>query len=278
MMGSCGWSGDTTDPSPHEANMTRSRCTLATAGLSALCAAFGAACGGSADGSGDQSDAGADTAASAGECPATIALTVGAGCSDEGLLCGPDYTCDLGDVPLLCVCTAGVFACTDATGKSVTTGETPACPPYTAAVCPPDEKSAISASCDDIGLVCDYPSTCGGGTDSCACIGAGSSPTFDCQQAPCAGSDAGIVAADGGSDAGIVAADGGSDAEPEAGRGDATASDSGFSVVDSAADADSGPGVDASLDGGSLPATDASVGDAFVDSQPGTDLDAGGEQ
>jgi hypothetical protein len=247
--------------------MTRSRCTLAPLGLSALCAAFGAACGGSADDSGDQSDSGADTAASAGECPATIALTVGAACSDEGLLCAPDYTCDLGDVPLLCVCTAGVFACTDATGKSVTTGETPACPPYTAAVCPPDEKSAMSASCDDIGLVCDYPSTCGGGTDSCACIGAGSSPTFDCEQAPCAGSDAGIVATDGGSDA-----------EPEAGRGDASASDSGFSVVEAAADADSGPGVDASLDGGSSsPATDASVGDAFVDSEPGSDLDAGGE-
>jgi hypothetical protein len=258
---------------------------LATLGLSALCAAWSTACGGSADSMGDQPEAGADTVASVGQCPATVALTVGAACSDEGLLCGPEYTCDLTDVPLLCVCTAGVFACTDATGKAIVAGETPACPRDTEPVCPPDEESAMSASCDDIGLLCDYPSACVGGVDSCQCIGAGSSPAFQCEPAPCPGAEAGMVAADGGAD---VEREGGGEDAGSGGDTDATVTedagedaaatavaDSGSGVADAVHDADAGPGLDATLGAESSPAADASAGDEPVDSAAFPDLDAG---
>jgi hypothetical protein len=78
------------------------------------------------------------------------------------------------------------------------------------ASCPIDEKSAAAAACFDVGLVCGYPSACGGGMDSCECMNGslltgGPSLVFACQQAACGPSDAGVVDGEGGSDAALEA-------------------------------------------------------------------------
>src|SRR5271165_6976796 len=152
----------------------RTRVFLAAAGWSSLCAAASVACGNSGSGSGRQADAASAADAMTPQCPATVALTIGARCTGEGLFCAPEYTCDLVPVPLLCLCNSGLFVCTDATGKSLLAGETPACPPAADASCPLDENSANLAPCTEVGLLCEYPSTCNAGVDSCQCTSAAS--------------------------------------------------------------------------------------------------------
>jgi hypothetical protein len=156
-----------------------------------LGAASSAGCGGSGDNSVDASDASADASnETAEQCPATAAATLGGRCASEGLMCAPEYSCDLVQTPLECTCTRGIFVCVDVTGATVPEGGTPGCPAPSDAGCPPDEPSATGAACSDVGFACEYPSACGAGSDSCVCtpggvVGAGPSFVFQCAPAAC---------------------------------------------------------------------------------------------
>ena len=161
-----------------------------------LVAAASVACGSSNSGSAapnvEDGSTGA-TATDAGQCPASLAGTVGVACQPEGLFCAPAYTCNLIQIPVLCTCAKGSFACTDWVGNRVDAGETPSCPGPVDASCPPSEKSATMAACSEVGLVCPYPSACDGGTDSCECmpgalVTGGPNLVFECQTT-CVSSD-----------------------------------------------------------------------------------------
>ncbi len=203
--------------------------------------------------------------ATAPYCPTTLAQTIGAPCAEAGLLCGPEYTCDLIQVSLLCVCTEGLFRCTDGLGHVLEGGQTPVCPSAPeAGTCPATEDLATSASCTDQGLLCSYAAECEGGLDQCQCFpGAlgdgGFGLLFECQPAYC-GSDAATDFADSGADAGDGSSDGadaGSDAlESDAANdgsaalgSDATSDGPGTPAPDATDDAAPGSGRDASADG-----------------------------
>ena len=191
----------------------RARSTCAVILCSGLCATAILACGSSNRSSPPAArveEAGEGT--DAGQCPASVALTIGAPCQGDGLLCAPSYDCDLVEVPLLCTCTGGFFACTDGAGNAVDAGETPGCaaPAAVDASCPLDEESATAAACFDVGLICGYRSACGVGMDSCECMNGslvtgGPSLVFGCQLAACGPSDAGGGDGEGGSDAALEA-------------------------------------------------------------------------
>ncbi|MDP8999793.1 MAG: hypothetical protein M3O46_06755 [Myxococcota bacterium] len=146
-------------------------------------------------------------------CPATLPETIGVACVGDGRTCGPEYTCGVLRVSLLCVCTGGVFECTDGTGNKVDAGTVPACPasPHPD-VCPASERNANLASCNEQGLTCAYPSACASRVDQCQCfpgatLDGGFGLRFDCIPATCAGFDGGIIVFDSGS-----ATDAGADA------------------------------------------------------------------
>lgn len=170
-----------------------------------LSAAASVACGGSDGSSASQAMADAsDMVSDAGQCPASVARTIGAACEPEGLYCAPTYDCALVQVPLSCTCMQGFFVCIDGAGDTIDAGETPRCPAPLDASCPSSETSAGSAACTEVGLICSYPSACDGGMDSCECMagslvtGGGPSLVFSCQQATCSSPDAGTVSAEAG--------------------------------------------------------------------------------
>jgi hypothetical protein len=185
-------------------------------------------------------------------CPATPDETIGAVCAVAGLRCGPLYTCGVNQASLSCVCTGGVFHCTDGAGNRLDAGAVPACPPPArAGSCPSTERGARFASCSDQGLLCAYPSACPSRFDQCQCFpGAttdgGFGLRFECTPAACSGFDAGVIALD----------SGGSDS--------VAASDSGH-VLDADADADSetDSNTDAVSDGSS--SNDAPAGDTRLE-------------
>jgi hypothetical protein len=192
-----------------------------------VCAAFVASslglvasvgCGGSTSSSSPADAAPIDD--DGGQCPATVALTIGAPCAADGLQCAPAYPCGLVPVPLECTCDNGVFACTDVTGNAIAAGGTPACPPPPDAGCPADEDSASLAPCGEVGLLCAYPSACGLGVDSCECtqaavLEAGTGLLFACSQAMCEASEAGTVGVDASPDGSVpaIASDSGVEAD-----------------------------------------------------------------
>lgn len=182
-------------------------------------------------------------------CPATLTETIGVACDIAGRMCGPEYTCGILRVSLLCVCTGGVFECTDGAGNKLDAGTAPACPaPPRPGVCPPTEKNAQLASCTEQGLTCAYPSACASRVDQCQCfpgttINGDFGLRFDCIPATCGGFDGGTIVFDSGG-----ASDTGADTAPylDAGR-----------AADSGTDATS----DSGSDGPSVTA-DALAGDA----------------
>jgi len=98
---------------------------------------------------------------------------VGAPCGSEGLVCSPEYPCGILQATATCTCTAGVFVCTDITGKALAEGGSPQCPALDAsAACPATETIASLRACGNAGLMCFYPSTCSGGQeyDTCVCF------------------------------------------------------------------------------------------------------------
>jgi hypothetical protein len=129
-------------------------------------------------------------------CPGSIADN-GKACSVEGQSCPTGYPCGAFAQQATCVCTNGVFACTDATGAVVDpNGGTPACKPQTAnnPNCPTAE--ADSTKCTDTGLQCFYAGvTCPGATapsqDVCQCVANPSSTSnpaglvWKCEPATC---------------------------------------------------------------------------------------------
>jgi len=138
-------------------------------------------------------------------CPSTPEETVGAPCAVPGLRCGPQYTCGSFQASLLCVCTDGVFHCTDGTGRQLRDGGSAMCPgPAPAGACPPTERSAQLASCGEQGLLCSYPSPCTSRLDQCQCFGGATADggfglRFECVPAVCGGPDAGPPVEDAGS-------------------------------------------------------------------------------
>jgi hypothetical protein len=121
----------------------------------------------------DSSTVGAGTAGDArgAVCPATPEETIGAACGFPGLRCGPQYTCGFIAVSILCVCTDGVFRCTDATGAALDAGTPPTCPQGTPAEsCPSTELAANLARCTEQGLLCAYPASCTSRFDQCQCF------------------------------------------------------------------------------------------------------------
>lgn len=143
-------------------------------------------------------------------CPDTPEATIGAACSQEGLVCGPGYACAGTTVSLYCACTSGVFVCRDGTGQTLQAGGTPACPssPPPANACPATTSAANLTSCATTGQMCTYLSACPGALDVCTCFpGAtadgGFGKVYGCQAATCAadaappppGGDAGVDAA-----------------------------------------------------------------------------------
>ncbi len=237
----------------------------ALAGVATVWAAISLACG---SGSGDDDaslptdDAAANTGADGGQCPATVALTVGTPCDGEGLQCAPEYLCNLVQVPLLCTCSGGSFVCTDSIGHRLEPGETPGCPPVGDAGCPVDEESADGTPCADVGFICEYPSACNAGVDSCQCVPSGvtggASFVFACQAPSCGSPDSGVAGGDGGE------ADAAESMETSAGGGDERDADvAGENIeadggVDATLVSDAGAYADATIEGGALGAnTDA---------------------
>ena len=193
----------------------------------ALSAVAGVACGSSNGSSASQMMADAsETATDAGQCPASVARTIGAACQAEGLYCAPTYDCALVQVPLSCTCMQGLFVCIDGAGNTVDAGGTPGCPAPLDASCPSTETSATMAACSEVGLMCSYPSACEGGVDSCECMagslvtGGGPNLVFTCQQATCSSPDAGapveggVITAEGG----VTTAEGGAVSTLDAGQ------------------------------------------------------------
>ena len=140
-------------------------------------------------------------------CPSTPEATIGAPCAVPGLRCGPQYACGIFQASLLCVCTDGVFQCTDGTGRQLRDGGRPMCPmPGPGSSCPSTERSAQHASCDEQGLLCAYPSPCAPRLDQCECFpGAtadgGFGLRFECIPAVCPG-EAGSMPVESGDDGG----------------------------------------------------------------------------
>jgi len=94
-------------------------------------------------------------------CPTSLSAAMGASCATEGLVCSPEYPCGILPAIATCTCTAGAFACTDVTGKTVDEGGSPECPaPAASQTCPATETLANLHACSEPGLMCPYPSTC----------------------------------------------------------------------------------------------------------------------
>jgi hypothetical protein len=141
-------------------------------------------------------------------CPSTPEATIGARCAVPGLRCGPQYACGILQASLLCVCTDGIFQCTDGTGRQLRDGGRAMCPmPGPGSSCPSTERGAQLASCDEQGLLCAYPSPCASKLDQCECFpGAtadgGFGLRFECIPAVCPGSEAGSTPVESGDDGG----------------------------------------------------------------------------
>jgi hypothetical protein len=197
----------------------------------ALFTVFAAA---AACGSSSKTPSGARLDADATVCPATPDEAISAACTVPGLQCGPQYTCGVTQVTLLCVCTNGVFQCTDGAGNLLIRGDTPACPgKTTAGSCPAAEADAQLMPCGEQGLLCAYPSRCSGRFDQCQCFpgmmpGGGYGLRFDCQVVTCGGA---LGESDSGADSSVPSQDSSVDSGPD------SSLDSGR---DSAPDADSG--------------------------------------
>jgi hypothetical protein len=166
---------------------------VSTRGAAVIALACAVACEGSTVNAGPKHDASA-------VCPATPEETVGAACALPGLRCGPQYACGILQVALLCVCTDGVFRCTDATGAMLDAAVTPACPGVSPPeACPSTERAANLAACTEQGLLCAYPSACSSSRfDQCQCFpGAMANGQFglrfECNSAACATFDGGAV-------------------------------------------------------------------------------------
>jgi hypothetical protein len=174
---------------------TKTRTTACVAVFVGL--AGSAACSGSKAVSSAQPDAQA-------VCPATPDQTIGVACAVAGLRCGPQYTCGIYQATLLCVCSGGVFRCTDGAGNDLAKGDVPTCPaPTRGGSCPSTERSAQLSTCSEQGLPCAYPSACAGRFDQCQCfpgatIDGGYGLRFECAPATCGGLDAGAVVLDSG--------------------------------------------------------------------------------
>jgi hypothetical protein len=107
-------------------------------------------------------------------CPNTLADTIGAPCTVDGLVCSPQYACGAAYGLARCVCTSGSFACTDLADAALEAQDaTPSCPAPTAPEkCPTTEAAARLAPCTESGLVCSYIPQCAGATglDQCQCV------------------------------------------------------------------------------------------------------------
>ena len=95
----------------------------------------------------------------AGYCPNTVRAAAGVACTQDGLICPIGYQC--GSVPeqANCVCTAGLFVCTDAAGETVAKGAEPTCVPQGQGndqECPATEDVAHGKPCTTAGLLCYY--------------------------------------------------------------------------------------------------------------------------
>jgi hypothetical protein len=131
-------------------------------------------------------------AAAQAVCPATPGETVGAACSADGLVCGPQYPCGNTLVPLYCVCMQGAFACRDGLGHSLAHGDTPSCPGAltTPPACPATEFAANLNPCSSPGQICAYPSACPNVFDACTCsagetASGGFGTVYVCEPAVC---------------------------------------------------------------------------------------------
>jgi hypothetical protein len=136
--------------------------------------------------------------AEAAVCPPTPEDTVGKPCGNEGLVCGPQYSCGITQASLYCVCTGDTFQCRDGENRTVAPGATLPCDAVasTPAPCPASEAAAGVAACSLVGQICAYQSRCPSMFDTCSCFpGAtadgGFGPVFICKAAIC-GSDAGL--------------------------------------------------------------------------------------
>lgn len=126
-------------------------------------------------------------------CPNTLKEAVGLACSSEGLDCPIGYQCLSVPQQGHCVCTAGKFACTDATKAVVPKGAEPACINQDKGndqQCPASVAAAGGKTCTTAGLLCYYAGpTCPESNgvpkrDQCQCKGA-NPLTFVCETEVC---------------------------------------------------------------------------------------------
>ena len=133
-----------------------------TAAIFAVAAPVALGCGQSSSPAAAPGQVSGGSSVQSGVCPDTLQATAGAPCTSEGLMCGPQYTCEGIVAAARCTCTAGSFSCVDVTGRTLPGPDaSPACPPRRdAEVCPANVVQATLALCTEPGLVCTYPTDC----------------------------------------------------------------------------------------------------------------------
>lgn len=135
-------------------------------------------------------------AAPPAQCPSTFAATAGTACTENGLVCTPDYACPGVFQQARCTCTGGSFVCTDATGATVARGGNPACvatPAPSGEACPGSLADARGKACSTPWRECTYAPACNAGRlDVCLCRPDENTNelTYRCEQSACTG-DAG---------------------------------------------------------------------------------------
>jgi hypothetical protein len=125
----------------------------------------------------------------------TVGAAAGASCGIEDYACAIGYVCGAFNQQARCICTKGVFVCTDSTQATVEKGGTPACTPNGAGndkECPTTQTLADQKKCTTSGLQCHYPgSVCPAPStqvnkDVCQCIASNDGGlAFKCERQFC---------------------------------------------------------------------------------------------
>jgi hypothetical protein len=93
-----------------------------------------------------------------GTCPANIPAANGERCAQNGLECRMPITCDAVNEQVKCLCTNGLFECSDHFGP-IPIGGDPTCTPRGPAddsACPPTMAVAAGLACETTGKLCSY--------------------------------------------------------------------------------------------------------------------------
>jgi hypothetical protein len=130
-------------------------------------------------------------------CPVTVDVANGAACPVEKQDCPIGYPCGPFAQQAHCICTNGIYVCTDSAGNAIDKGASPVCVPPGSGNdkdCPASEADAVSDKggvCKTPGLQCFYigascPENAQPNMDVCQCVGVGDgSLHYNCEQKTC---------------------------------------------------------------------------------------------